>query len=321
MSVYNVTDDCYVHGVWPKCSETIPQECSNVGGNTTIDSQPPILTINNPTEGAIYNSRTVLLDLEVNEESDIHYLDLINGRGRYTPVCTNCFGYERTRSFGEGLNKLQFRAKDVVGNTAYKNVSFFVDSDKPRILKTEPKNGFTNGDFSIEFREDNPTNLYITYGDTNPGFNVHEVNISEECELDNNEKYYCDTHIDLSAYDGHKIQYWVNITDIAYNRVDSRKINGPNVDTTLPVINSLIHTIDKKYVKFKVNITEENFEEATYSYTDTNGRLRDGRLCSRLRDGICEKKLSFRTGHYDVSIQVLDKAGNSVGQLVSFDIA
>src|SRR3989344_5600597 len=207
MSKYNETTNCYVHGVWPKCNQ-IPQECSDIGGGggVEIDAEPPVLTINNPVEDGIYNSRVVLLDLEVNEKSDIHYLDLINGRGRWTPVCSNCFGYERTRSFREGLNELRFRAVDVVGNTVYKNLSFFIDSDKPRILKTEPGKGFTNGDFLIQFKEENPTSLDITFGDTNPGFNIHEVDIDGECQLDeNNGKYYCDTHIDLSAYDRNEI--------------------------------------------------------------------------------------------------------------------
>ena len=309
---------CYVHGVWPKCNQ-IPQECSNVGGNTTVDLQPPNLTINNPLNGSIHNERSVLLDLEVDEKSDIYYTDLINGRGRWTRVCSDCFGYDRTRSFSEGLNRIQFRASDVVGNTAYKNISFFIDSAKPRILREEPKDGFTEGDFSIQFKEDNPVSLFMTYGDVNPGFNVHEIDIGSECQLDRG-RYYCDTHIDLSGYEGHEILYWVTLTDIAGTLTDSRKHNGLDVDTTSPVINSLTHTINKRFVGFAVNVTEENFDEVTYSYTDTNGRTRQGRLCSRLKNGICEKKLSFRPGHFDVSIQVIDKAGNSVGQVVSFDV-
>ncbi len=290
-----------------------------VGGNTTIDSQPPNLTINNPIEGRIYNSRTVLLDLKVDEKSDIYYTDLVNGRGRWTRVCSDCLGYKRTRSFGEGLNSIQFKASDVIGNTAYKNISFFIDSMKPRILREEPKDGFTSGDFSIQFSEDNPERLFMTYGDVNPGFNVHEIDIDNECQLERG-RYYCDTHINLSGYDGHEILYWVTLTDIAGTQTDSKKHNGLDVDTTSPVINSLTNTINKRYVNFVVNVTEENFDEANYSYIDTNGRTREGRLCSRLKDGICEKKLSFRPGHFDVSIQVLDKAGNSVGQVTSFDV-
>ena len=317
MSKYNETANCYVHGVWPKCMK-LPQECSNVGGNTTIDSQPPKLEINNPIEGRIYNSRVVLLDLQVDEKSDIYYTDL-DKWGRWIPVCNDCFGYERTRSFSEGPNRIQFRASDVVGNTAYKNVSFFIDSMKPRILREEPKDGFTSGDFSIQFKEDNPVGLFMTYGDVNPGFNVHEIDIGSECQLDRG-RYYCDTHINLTAYDGHEILYWVTLRDIAGTSTDSRKHNGLDVDTTSPVINSLTHTISNRYVNFAVNVTEENFDGATYSYTDTNGRTREGRLCYRLKNGICEKKLSFKPGHFDVSIQVIDKAGNSVGQVVSFDI-
>lgn len=319
MSIYNATADCYVHGVWPKCNQ-IPQVCSNVGGNTTIDSNPPELTINNPTEGEIFNSKSVLLDLEMDEKGNIHYMDLINGQGRWTSVCTNCFGYDRTRSFKEGLNDLRFRAVDVVGNTAYTNISFFVDSVKPRVLKVEPKNGLTNGDFHIEFREENPVDLLITYGDVNPGIRIHEVDIDNECQLQTNGKYHCDTNIDLTDYEGKEIQYWVNITDIANNQPSPRKPNKLDVDTTLPVITNLSTIIKGKQASLTLNVTETNFDEALYSYIDDKGRLREGTFCSTLKNGACTKKFNLKTGHYDISVQVLDEAGSSVGQVSGFDI-
>ena len=324
MSQYNATADCYVHGVWPKCNQ-IPQVCSNSGGsggNVTIDSEPPILAINSPLNGTIFNSRTILLNLDVNEKSDIYYTDLDTGRGRWTPVCNDCFDYDRTRSFKEGLNNLQFKARDVVGNTAFVNVSFFIDSSKPRILKTLPKNDFGSGDFMIQFKEKNPTNLLITYGDTNPGFNVHQLDIGNECQLDNNNgKYTCNTNIDLSAYDGKEIVYWANLTDVANTTVNSKKPTKVMVDTTFPVINDLNYTLVKRNFNLKLNITEQNFDETVFSYTDpSNGKLREGKVCSRLKNGICERKMSLKIGHYDMSVQVLDEAGNSVGQVVSFDV-
>ena len=322
ISEYNTTENCYVHTYLEYCYD-LPDGCSPLG-NITIDKTPPVITMNNPAlaEGTVYNSRTVLLDLKVNEESDIYYTNLVTGRGRWTPVCTDCLKYNQTRSFEEGLNQLQFRAKDSVGNIAYKNVSFFIDSKKPIITKTEPAKGLTKGDFYIEFKEDNPKHLYITYGNYNKGFSVQELNINNSCKSDvRSGKYSCDASINLSAYNGMEMSYWVNLTDIANTRVDSRKPITVTIDTTDPVINNLSKSIDKTYVSFKINITEKNFEEATYSYRDTLGKLKYGTLCSKLKNGICEKKLSFKAGHYDLSVQVTDGAGNSVGQSVIFDIA
>jgi hypothetical protein len=324
MESYDEVGDCYNPGTSNVCLRLIP-DCSRLETNDSIihsDSEPPILTLKNPTEGTIYNSRKILLDLEVNENSKVSYTDLDNGRGRWTPVCSNCLEYKKERTFKEGENNIQFKATDIVNLDSYVDLSFFIDSQKPRILKTEPKGKFSNGDFYVEFKEEHPENLYITYGNAGKGFNVYEFNIDGECQFDErNKKYYCDTHIDLSNYNGEQIMYWANLTDIAENVVSSRKPITTTVDTTSPYINSLTHSINNQYVTFKVNITEENFEETTYSYTDSLNRLKVGKLCSRLMNGICEKKLSFRTGHYDLSIQIIDKGGNSVGQAVSFDIA
>jgi hypothetical protein len=317
-----VDGGCYVHGSWPKCNDITPRVCSTSGGNVTIDSQPPILTLNNPAEGAIYNSRKILLDLEVSESSKIYYMDLDTGRGRWMPVCYDCFEYSKERTFAEGENNLQFKATDVMGLDSYTNLSFFIDSQKPRILKTEPRGKFSNGDFYVEFKEENPEHLYITYGNAGKGFNIYEFNVNEECQLDdNNGKHSCKTKIDLSNYNGEQIIYWANLTDMAENIVSSRKPTTIIVDTTPPYLTQFTYSINNQYVTFKANIAEENFEGASYSYKDSFNRLKLGKLCTRLMGGeVCEKKLSFRTGHYDLSIQFRDKGGNSVEELVSFDI-
>ena len=35
-------------------------------------------------------------------------------------------------------------------------------------------------------------------------------------------------------------------------------------------------------------------------------------MCSRLNEGICEKRLTLRDGEHSLNIQALDDAGNSV---------
>jgi len=317
-------ENCYVSAPLSSCYYGASGDCSTSSGNGTFefDLTPPVLTIHSPKAGAVYSSKALILDLATNEEADIYFTDLITGRGRWTPICTSCSSHEKLRSFPEGVNNLQFRATDSVGNKGYKNISFTIDSTNPKILKTEPKSGFTNGEFLIEFKEDNHASLSIKYGNNALGFKTQEVNINNNCQFnENNGKHYCDDHIDLSSYNGNEILYWVNLTDIAGNVGTSRKANVVAVDTTLPAITNLVYPIVGKYANLKFNVAETNFEEATYSYTDTTGKLRDGTLCSRLKAGVCEKRLTFKTGHYNLSIQVTDEAGNSAGQSVSFNIA
>ena len=101
--------------------------------------------------------------------------------------------------------------------------------------------------------------------------------------------------------------------------VDESKPRELEVDTTDPVINEFSYPIDGRIVNFFFNITETNFDEIEYyDRTDNNPRWRQ--LCSRLKNGICEKRKAFRRGHHNIDISVLDEAGNAVGQNIEFDI-
>jgi len=289
-----------------------------VGGNTTLNVTPPNLTINNPIQDNVYDSRSVLLDLNVDEKSDIYYLDLINGRGRWTRVCTNCYSYSRERSFNEGNNSLMFRATDVVGTPAYFNLSFVMDSKDPKISRTNPTRGFANGEFFVEFDEANPESVFLNYGNSTELRNK-EVNISD-CNL-NKKKYSCNVNVDLANYDGQEIDYWFNITDVASSTDESRHYTL-SVDDSAPVINNpnSFFDIDGRYVYFSINVTEENLDEVGYSYMDSRGRQKEKKLCSSLRNGLCEKRVSFKDGNHNLTVYVNDEAGNDDKINISFFI-
>ena len=115
--------------------------------STTVDRTPPTITISSPIESGIYNGRQVLLNISTNEESGLYFLDNLNGRNKWTRICSGCSSYLRRRSFDEGFNNITIRANDVNGNFAYKTVTFTLDSQKPRITKTEPSRRFASGIF------------------------------------------------------------------------------------------------------------------------------------------------------------------------------
>jgi len=306
-----------------KCNG-LPQCGFNSGesnGEIELDVEPPVLTINNPIQDHVYDSRKVLLDLEVNEKADIYYTNLNNGRGRWIRVCSNCVSYSRKRGFDEGLNNLSFRVTDVVGNTAFFNVSFIIDSRDPRIKKTSPTGGFVNTIFEIEFEEENPVSLELHYGNNQTGFRTEALDLELDCQEDEKrpERKVCQKDVDLTDYDGQDIEYWFVITDVAGSTDESRPY-VLSVDDTDPVINNLgsFYTIDGRYVYFSINITEINFDEVGYSYIDDRGRLKEKRLCSRLKEGICEKRVSFRDGEHDLTVYVIDEAGNNIGVSTNF---
>ena len=316
MSVYDEIEDCYIHYPSPitNCGG-IPRECSIVNGGGTIDAEPPEFNLISPLQNEIYTSRSVLLEFSLDERADVYYLDLINGRGRWTRVCNECSpgdpAYSRERSFKEGLNELQFKAVDVVGNDITTDVSFFVDSKDPRISRTFPRKGFADGDFEVQFQEDNVETLILHYG-----IDEQPLNIENDCELDRS-KYYCDTNVDLSDYDGSTIEYWFVLTDKAGNTDESKKTEI-EIDTTFPVVNNLgsFYTNDEKYINFNVDITEENLDEVSLSYQyEKNGKTyyKERRLCSKLKEGVCGNKFRYKDYYENFQLNVIVEAGNSIG--------
>ena len=212
---------------------------------------------------------------------------------------------------------------DVVGNEFISDpITFTIDSRDPRIYRTEPRRGFADGDFEVQFKEDNPEELVLHYG-VSEDMRQEVLDIEDDCSLERG-KYFCDVSVQLGDYDGQEIEYYFTLTDIAGN-TDESKVNKLNVDTTFPVINNdPIFTQGEgryeRYIYLDINVTEENLDEVFYSYIDDRDRLRERRLCSRLKDGVCEKRVVFRNGHYDLTISVIDEAGNSLGIPISFDV-
>ncbi|MBI3623764.1 hypothetical protein HY212_06835 [Candidatus Pacearchaeota archaeon] len=299
-------------------------ELDNNGGTGETDTTPPVLTVNKPTNGELFNSRKALVDLSVSEGSDLFYIDAINGRGRWSKICTNCVTYSKNISFSDGQNIIQFKAVDHAGNEAVSdNVSFFTDSRKPRIRKTLPRNkDFGNGDFEVDFQEANPSTLILFYG--NNGSSSMNVDISS-CTKNprSNDRYSCDVNADLSSYNGQLINYWFTLIDIVGNNVTSKPTNI-NVDLTQPVINNpdsfFSHEDGARNVNFNISVTEDNFDKVEYSYTDSKGKLRERTLCSKLKEGMCVRKVPFASGEWHLTVSAWDEAGNSVALPADFTV-
>jgi len=194
---------------------------------------------------------------------------------------------------------------------AYQNItetkSCTLDSKPPRISRVAPlSNKFTNGsDFYIKYTEDNCKSVEVLIN----GQQLNDRNSS--CNSGRNVEKFI--NLDLSDYNGQTIDYTFIVTDIAENE-DSKTIKKVNVDTAIPKINSFETWISGRYRYFNISITETNLDEVTYSYYDSRGKLRDGRLCSRLRDGKCIAKITLSKNV--IKVKVIDKAGNYVKRII-----
>ncbi|MBU0761033.1 MAG: hypothetical protein KJ600_04125 [Nanoarchaeota archaeon] len=278
-------------------------------GGPGLDTEPPELTIFSPTENQVLTQRSVFLSLEVSEKSDIHYQDNLDPR-RWTTICSDCSSYSNSRTFEEGLNDLTFRVVDQNGNTVFYDLLFYVDSKDPQIRSTK---GFASGLFEIEFKEPAPDELTIHFGNYQTGFTTHQVDIGTDC-FNDGENYECQTNVDLSAYDGQQIEYYVSLTDLAGN-LDESRTEELEVDYSFPIINSLEHNVEGKYVYFTIDITEPFLKEVNY-IDNLESKPRKKKICTKLVNGLCEKKISFKDGDHDITITVSDEAGNEVSQNV-----
>ena len=276
-----------------------------------------ILSINSPSQ-PLFNERRIPFNISLAEKMDeITYVDNSDVRGRERTLCRrDCLDYgndrKKLQSFSDGFHSITFKAKKTGVIIDEKTIDFRSDSKAPRISKTEPRRGFASGAFNVEFTEDNPENLILFYGNS---IRNKTLDIENECILDRSQ-YNCETKVNLSDFNGGKIKYWFSLTDIAGNSDISRETTL-EVDTTNPILNSFNYSINRRMLNFVFNITEENFEEINY-IDSSDSNLRVKKLCSRLRNGICEVRKSFNLGEHSLTINILDKAGNSIQREISF---
>jgi hypothetical protein len=261
------------------------------------------LQIISPENNFVYSSRQVPLNLILGEENN--YLKISDNNGKFRTFCRRCSNYQRKKPFDDGYHETLILVSNIDGESVLRFRNFTVDSKPPRIRKTSPRKGLTNGLFSIIFQEENIKELSFTI--------KNESNYSETIplEIDKCEKEKKDTickiKTNLSKFDAQKITYWFNITDIL-SRPDGSRPRILIVDFSPPKINFFDYTIDGRKVKFVLNITEKNFDKIEYTYFDNKGKTK--RLCSRLKDGICEKTKRFRKGSHNLTIEIFDEAEN-----------
>ncbi len=275
------------------------------------------LTIYSPFE-PIYDSRRVQFNITTSDDVElIEYINLNDRRPRWRRLCRNCDEYgffrKKTKSLNEGENNVSFRAEDEFGFVVEKNISFFIDSKKPRIRKILPRiNSVINSsEFYIKYTEDNLENINLF---------INGINMTKtDCEAGKNKECIF-SDIDLSTYDGQWIEYYFEASDIVRS-VQSRVVRV-KVDTTSPVLNVNIPEDGEVYdrrVVFNISVSEDVRLEY---YDDSVARPRWRRLCTRCDEYGFDrlKRKSFKKGSHDILISAIDKAGNSDVEEISFDV-
>jgi hypothetical protein len=315
--VYKLSDTVYCSGGL-SCGVLGNGDCSSLN-NTEIDSSPPNITINTPYNNEIFNTKSILLDIQLDEIGEIYYKDN-TGKNTWIKLCSQCDIYNQKKNFKEGLNNITFKAVDYTSHSSYITRIFSIDSQLPKIDKTEPRSGYADGKFEVQYSEENLKKIILYYGNTETGF---RNKILTSCI--SGEKQLCSFVVDLKDYNNEKIQYYFEVEDIVGNIKKSQIKQNLNVDTIFPVLNnpSLFwnYVSGSRYVYFKFNVTEKNLDKITYSYLDSKNKTKEFVICSKLdKNNLCEAKKSFTKGSYVLDIQITDKAGNAIGKSISFNV-
>ncbi len=204
-------------GYW--CPARI-NHCNDLGAKCTYlsggDVTPPTVTMNSPEDNIIYNKTSIIVKGSSNEKSNWFYS--LNG-GNDKKLCYNRDTCEKKVTFKNGQNNLTVKIKDAAKNTVLKNIVFYIDSKKPKIIKTAPKsNRFASGVFLVYYTEENIKEVTLNYGlkDALQQATLLDCpsGTKEECAID----------VDLSSYSGQTIYYSFTIKDIAGNIANSKLV-------------------------------------------------------------------------------------------------
>lgn len=289
--------------------------CTNSSGwlasynECNSDFCDPNETINGPLDlsvvfpfanGESFTKNRFYIEINTTRKSKIDLIDNEKQEGKN--ICMHCNYFRKMLFFNEGFNNISIRSS-IAGEVLVYNINFFIDTKKPRIIKTFPiQNKFADGNFTLNYEENNLKNVRLYYGD-DAEIKMIELN---GCE---NGKSSCSINVDLKEFNGKKIAYWFSIVDIGNNIVNSSKIRI-FVDNKKPVINSLNYELKGKDYVVYLNVNEDNFEKAVYINDDGKENL----FCSSLKNDICFRKLKQVNG---INIIVRDRAGNSEQKKIS----
>ena len=301
----NYSSCCAVTGLDSDCLINTPTY-----QNTTETSTDGCLIINSPIDGKIYNKTSILFSIN-STPVPLYKLFYSDNSAKDSQLCTNCYGYSKTRTLTDGNHTLLFRVLSSNGKEIINKVNLFIDSHLPQISITKPAvMQYTNGSgFYIKYSEDNCNTLKLIINNFEIRTSPCKSNKSVEESFFQN----------LSTYDNQIVSYKFRITDIANNTKESYPKNIM-VDTTSPEIKDFKAQNSSNYIVFNMRILNENKQSFDrVEYIDNSAPITVWKpLCTSLSSGnICSKKLYFKSGNHNIIVRVKDKAGNSDEEGVS----
>lgn len=289
-----------------------PCGCGSGNGNPG-DLEPPLLNVLSPSNGLVFDTRSVPFDVEINENSDLYYNDSADPRRGFRKVCSNCKKFDSKVSFSDGPHVVDVLARDASGNEAKETRNFLIDSKKPRIRSTLPRSkAYSNGTFTVQYDEDNIKDVKLVYtqgaGYSSSGYTTLA---KDSCPAGYNKG--C-TFLVQGLGQG-PLSYYFIVEDVI-TQVQSKEVKV-TVDTIPPVM-TITQPVPGTY-KGRALLDIDVTEDVTLEFMDSlQSRPRWSTLCSRC-DNYNRTKY-FSKGPHMLTLRATDAAGNSAEDLVSFTI-
>ena len=274
----------------------------------TLDCSDPYcynLVVTSPV-GEMQNSRTLWFNFTISKNAK--YIDKALNSKYFSRICSDCDSVAKKYTAIEGFNNFTIKITGYNGEIYYHSIYFTVDSTKPSIYTTTPKDKSWIGGtlFTVKYTEYKLSSISLFYWNTT----MNEV-VLQNCP--NGRNVVCSIDLDMDAYDGKQIKYYFTIKDTF------RSVNSKNytlyVDATYPVIN-LISPLNTTYSSTVTRLTVNVTEKVTLKYRD-NGKTAIT-FCTSC--SFYNSSRSFSKGFHNLVINATDKAGNSALKSVSFTI-
>ena len=252
-----------------------------------------------------FDSRRIRVTLETITRMD--YIEYSINDKRWSRFCSRCKSdmVDKSISFDEGFNKVEFRSFDYDDNLYEAEYEFMVDSKKPRIYNQEPRNkAYGNGSFSIIYSEENLKDIAVLIAEEdNDDFSV----VAERDDCPASKRDSCTLEIDnIAIYDGMTMQYKFRLTDLV-NVVESRRPYEITFDISPPEFDHLLLTkTSDTREKYEVEVVlNEKVRTIEYNTPDLS---RARRICSNCDER--DRNLYFRYRPSYIDIIATDYAGN-----------
>jgi len=256
--------------------------------------------------GDMQNTKTLWFNFTINKNAK--YIDKALNSKYFSRICSDCDSVAKKYTAIEGFNNFTIKITGYNGEIYYHSIYFIVDSTKPAIYTTTPKDKSWIGgtSFSVKYTEYNLQNISLFYGNGT----MNEVMLNN---CPNGRNVVCSIDLHLDEYDGMQIKYYFTIRD-TFKSVNSKNYTL-YIDATYPVIN-LISPLNTTYSSTVTRITVNVTEKVSLKYRD-NGKT-PITLCTSCN--FYNSSRSFSKGFHNLVINATDKAGNSVIKSVNFTI-